>query len=769
MRNTSARFAIAASVLAITTAAQAQAQEVQVSNAPTQASPSGDAEGGNDIIVTASRRDEKLRDVPSNITALSGDFLLKVGADSFSKYSSLVPGLSQRDFGAPGLGTVIIRGLYTGSQQLTNTAATYIDDTPFTASGFLAQGGLVTPDPDVADVGRIEVLKGPQGTLYGANSLAGLVRIVSNRPDASRASGSLSVEGSTVDGGNQGYAVHGSLNVPIITDTLALRVNGVYRRTPGFVDNVLTGDSNVNKSTIKGGRAALRWTPSSRLTVDLNGLYQDIHNGGTATQDNVSNTLTPLYGRYKYSAALQSDSDIKYRLGSGTVSYDLDKLTFIGTAGYSQSKTTIHLNSQDRTSAYIPYLRSAAPIFSAVIPADSYVDTLVQPNLNKFTAEARLVSKRLGPIEFVVGGFYVNEHAFYRANYIINDATGEPLAGELAPGLPLANLVISTTRSNYQEEAAFVNGTFYLTENLDVGGGIRYAHNSQAAETGGPNASSFYTPVATENFRFKDNVATYLATARWRPTPNVSVYLRAASGYRPGGPQTNIAPPAGAQTFIRPDTTWNYEGGVKASVIGGTLTFGASVYHIDWNDIQLTSLVGGVPLQANGGKAKVDGFEMETVLRPTKLLTVAANAGYTNSRLSRVDQGVQAYLGAVDGDKLPMTPRWTVALIGDQVIPFTETVKANIGATLRFRSDMPSSFPGAASDPSLKIPSLTTLDLRASVNFGRYSVQFRAENVTNTFGYSTVSNSRLYASQVVPTIGTVIQPRTFTIGATAAF
>ncbi len=772
MLNTRANLAIAASVLAITHASAACAQEQPAPAAqtdPTQPADSVTASEpatGNDIIVTASRRNEKLRDVPSAVTALDGEMLTRIGVQDFQGYASLVPGLSLRDFGAPGLGTVIIRGLNSGSQQLTNTSATYIDDTPFTASGFLSAGALVAPDPDVADLSRIEVLKGPQGTLYGANSLGGLIRIVSSRPDASGASGKIYVEGSTIDGGNQGYAVRGSLNLPIVSDTLALRVNGVYRRTPGFVDNVATGERNVNQSTIKGGRASLRWTPSSALTVDLSGLYQDIDNDGAAAQDNVSGTLTPLYGRYKYSSLLTGASQIKYRLGSGTVNYDFGPVALVGTASYAQYRTT--LNS-DYSTSYLPYLRIASPLYAAVLPANGNVGGVIRPDLNKFTAEARLISKRLGPIEFVAGGFYTSEHNTYGTYITAYGPTGVPLTGNFITGVPLANLLIATTLSNYQEEAGFINGTLYLSDNFDLGGGVRYAHNSQFAQTGGPNANSFYIPRKTTSFNFSDNVTTYLGTARWRPTSNVSLYLRAASGYRPGGPQTNSAPPAGAQTFIRPDATWNYEGGVKATLLGGQFTIDASVYHIDWTDIQLNTLAGGTVLGANGGDAKVDGFELEMVARPTRLLTVSANVGYTDPRMSRVDAGVQAYLGVQTGDKLPLTPDWTVAMIADQIIPMGDVLKGSLGATLRFRSDMPSSFPGSTTDPSIKIPSLTTLDLRAGLSFGKYSVQLRAENVTNAFGYNTVSTPRLYAGQSVPTGGSVNRPRTFALAVTAGF
>ena len=230
-KQTLLRVAVGVSALALSMAAQAQEA----------AQPQGDAQDapgldGSEIVVTASRRDERLRDVPSAINVLDGERLAELGVSDTKEYLALVPGVSFNDFGAAGFGRVIIRGLSTDAAlQLTNTAGTYIDDTPFSANGSLAAGGLLNPDPDIADVDRVEVLKGPQGTLYGANSLGGLVRIISKKPDLYEFSGTVTVDGSATDHGDPGYGIRGSVNVPIVSDALALRVNGVYRRIGGFV------------------------------------------------------------------------------------------------------------------------------------------------------------------------------------------------------------------------------------------------------------------------------------------------------------------------------------------------------------------------------------------------------------------------------------------------------------------------------------------------------------------------------------------------------
>jgi outer membrane receptor protein involved in Fe transport len=435
---------------------------------------------GNVIIVTASRRRERLQDVPSAVTAFDGQTLETIGAQSFRDYVGLIPGLSQRDLGNPGQGTIIIRGLNTGPQSITNTAATYIDDAPFSASGFLSAAAILTPDPDIADLDRIEVLKGPQGTLFGANSLGGLVRIITARPDTSRTFGRVWGEVSTVEDGGMGYSMRGSINAAIVPDVLAIRANAVHRLAPGWTDNVTLGTEDVNESVIQGGRLAVRFTPTERLTVDLSGMYQEIENRGIARQDNITGTLTPRDREYAYRALVDAESTITYSLLNANVDYDFGQVSLIGTATYGEYQTD---QFSDASETFVPTLRAIG--LAAIIPANAQVIGDISPNLEKFTAELRLVSERIGAFEFVLGGFYTDESNVYRANYFVNNAQGAPLAA------PFNVLVRTTTLNDYKESAAFGNLTFYITDNIDITGGLRFAQNEQVAQTGGPGAIVF--------------------------------------------------------------------------------------------------------------------------------------------------------------------------------------------------------------------------------------------------------------------------------------
>lgn len=726
------------------------------------AQEAGSSADYGEIVVTASKRAERLQDVPAAITAVGGEKLETLGVQNFRDYASLVPGLAQRDTGQPGVGTIILRGLNSGPQQTTNTAGYYIDDTPFSASGYLGVSALMTPEPELAEIERIEVLKGPQGTLYGAGSLGGLIRVVTRKPDLTEFRGSMRGEISHVKGGELGFLLRGTVNIPVVQDLAAISATGYYRRMSGFVDNVGTGTKDVNRSNLAGGRIALLVEPAPNFRINLSGQYQDIENNGYSSVDLLPGTFTPRYGGYTYNDFLDFGGEVKYRLVNATAEYEMDAGTITASGSYAKYDVDY---AGDVTTTYIPIARGVlGPVSDAVfgvpvdtlLPASSRAGSFFNPAADKYSAELRFASKRLGPIEFLAGAFYTKEDSTYLANITPYTAAGVPFAS------PFNYLIKTTTTSKYEEIAGFGNLTFYLTDNFDVTGGIRYAHNTQTSGTGGPGALTYFLPRAALTFDFSDNATTYLGTVRWRPMRNLSFYARAASGYRPGGPQTNSAPPPGAQSFIRSDTVWNYEAGVKASALDGAFTIDASVFHIDWKDIQLNTLSNGFILGGNAASADVDGLELQMQARPNDLLTIGANLGHTRAVLTAITPEAAAVARAAAGDRLPLTPPWTASLVADQKIPLSSSVTGNVGATLRFQSAMFATYPGLDPNPTQKLPELTTVDLRASAAFDdRFTVQLRVDNLFDKFGFTNIDGASGSA--------TVIRPRTISLGVSANF
>lgn len=737
-----------AGLLAMIFAVSATQAQVQRSENPPNTS-----EVLEEIIVTASKRDQRLRDVPSAITVLTGESLAHQGVVSIRDYATLTPGLGLRDQGQPGIGTVFIRGLTTGAGSQSATSVIYLDDVPFTPSSPRSGSQFMAPEPELADIERIEVLKGPQGTLYGALSLGGVVRLISMRPDPSHFSGNARVEGTAVDGGGEGYSMRASVNAPLITDQLAIRATGFFRRAPGFTDNIGTGTRNVNDSVTRGARLALGWTPSERLAVDFVGQIQNIEGDGFALQDNVRGTTTPIYGDRKHSMFFDAGSEVKYRLIAGTVNYDFGPGTLIGTASYNDSETFFNRDTTDPFAALLPLL-SYPEATGLTLPTNI--------RLKKATGEIRFVSDLLDPIEFVAGVYATRERSIPQTHVNAVDVT----TNIQLPGA-LGNFFSSDTVDTYKEVAGFGNLTYYLTEQFDLTGGLRFAYNKQdSTQTlDGTLQSVFLGGRETIVTKFSDDVVTYLATSRWRPTDTLSVFVRAASGYRPGGAQTNPNPPPGSQTTIRPDTVWNYEAGVKGSFFDEQLTVEASAYHIDWKDVQLQGVFSGLVLLANGGKAEVDGFEIQTLARPFEGLSLGFNVGYNDARIIDIDLQASTQLGAQKGDPLPLTPEWTSAVIADQSISLSSDLEGQIGATLRFESHKFNSYPDDSSDANVKIPGITTLDLRVGLVYRDYRLQFRAENI---FDRNGIVNS-LASGPGLPSRATIIRPRSFNLSLSTEF
>ena len=244
---------------------------------PQGAAPAGQADSsppGGEVVVTAQKRSERLLQVPVPVTALSGAELVREHAVRLQDYAAAAPGLnllSDRD----GSTEIIMRGVTTGLE-VGATTSVYIDDSPYGSSTSYALGALLTPDLDPGALAQVEVLRGPQGTLYGASSLGGLIKYVTIPPSLTTFGGRVEADYSAVDGGGSGYGVRAIVTAPLITDTLGVTVSAFDRQDPGYIDNALTGAKNVNVTRVDGGRIALLAKPTDKLTINLSGLFQDL-------------------------------------------------------------------------------------------------------------------------------------------------------------------------------------------------------------------------------------------------------------------------------------------------------------------------------------------------------------------------------------------------------------------------------------------------------------------------------------------------------------
>jgi len=714
----------------------------------------GDSSGANDLIlqevvVTASKRSENLQEVPTAVTALTGDAIEQQGLTQFSDYMSLVPGLTQNSGGTPGHGLVILRGLSTGLQQTASTVSYLVDDIPFTANDSLAIGSLLTPDPDLTDIDRIEVLKGPQGTLYGASALGGLIKIVSRRPTADEFSGEIRGDLASVAHGGTGYGVRGSLNIPIVSDIAALRVSAFHRDDPGFVKNVQQGLSDANSDAVSGGKVMLRIQPTSNLDIDLSGLIQNLHSSGIAIVTADPLALAPVYCKYCYADAVGPVLDTKYRIAGLVVNWTLPAGTLTNSLSYGKYTDVEYFD-------YTPQYGVFNTLFGLPVPANTAVIGTLEPSMQKITEELRFATRRLGDFEGLGGIFYTHEHNQYDA--ILTNRLPPSLA-PVAP--PFDNLITSAITPIYKEYAAFANLTYYFLPSLDLTLGGRYTHNQQEASSLGNGLLEGGT--VQHHFSSSEHPTTYLATVRYRLMDQVDTYARLATGYRPGGPQLTSGP--NIPTSFKSDSTKNYELGVKSRWLDSRMTANLALYYIDWKDIQVNELIGGRQVNGNGGKARSRGAELEIAYLPIRGLTTQLNLSYNRAT---TDVALPA-VGAIAGDTLPYSAKITGAEVTDYVFPLPGNFRGNVGFTYAYQGSRPTSWSQDLLNQNVVLPGYGTLALRAGIAWGQYSLQLRDENVTDRYAYSTSNEGNLFPHQGVPAMPVLITPRTVVLELTAKF
>jgi outer membrane receptor protein involved in Fe transport len=700
------------------------------------------------VVVTANKRTEKLQDVPMAVSAVSGDDLKRAGAVSFADYATQVPGLNVIST-SEGQTQLVLRGITSGSGQANSAVSTYINDAPYGSSTVYSGGGLLTPDLDPADLERIEVLRGPQGTLYGANSLGGLVKFVTVKPDATRAFGYVSTGYSSVKSGGSGFNERAMFNVPLIANTLALRVNAYSRKDPGYIDNVATGKSNVNEATVRGGRAEMLWTPTDKFSVSLSALAQNLSSDGLANTgvDVDPTTLLPLYGYQKQSRAAGTGLfKIKYRLYDASVNADFGWAKLVSSSSYSTQKVN---TDQDVTAAYGPVLN---PAFGLDNGGYSITDPIT---LGKFTQDLRLQSPEDQAIEWRVGVFYTRESTTNQQLVNGFDATtGVPLdlpplgAINVGPGI-------------FKEWAAYADVTWHVTSQLSILVGGRYSKDKTTfTQTG----SGLLVGDIGFTTRSKDNPTTFLFNPSFKFNDDVMAYIRVASGFRPGGPNVGVPPGLGAPVSFGPDKLTSYELGFKATMLDRRMSFDADVFYIDWSHIQLTSTSGGFSFLGNGGKAKSQGVEASWKYAPARGLVLSANTSYTDAALTA---DTPPGLFGFDGDRLPWVPKWNATVGLDYDFPLGGGWSGSAGATYNYVGGRKTDFlpvPG----PRLTAPSYHGIDVHAGSYYGSWTLQAYVKNLTNQRGITSLTSETI-DPQGSPFAASYVPPRTVGVNVTYDF
>lgn len=693
----------------------------------------------DEIIVTAQKRAERLIDAPQSITALAAADLARLDAVQFRDFANTVPALS---FTTAGVGQtqVSLRGV-TAGVDIGPTVGVYVDDVPYGSSSAFSNASSLALDVGLFDLDRIEVLRGPQGTLYGAGAMGGVLRYISQAPDPTAFAAKAQAGLSSTSGGAIGANGAAVVNAPLGEDA-ALRTSAFYSRDGGFVDNVALGDKNVDASNVYGGRLDLALTPTDSLKIRLTGFAQEIGRDGTPSVD-FTLSGQRVDGERQQRRLKAEPFDQSFRLASASIDYDLGPATLTSISSYQTVDSTFR---QDASAVYVPVLGGFGLAFSAVA-----IDQ--RRSTDKFTQEVRLASNGDTRLQWLVGGYYTDEDSDNRQHVVAYDP-----AGAVSP-IDLATVAIP---SRYEEIAAFGNLTVKVTDAFDITGGVRYARNDQRFEQIGSGVLIGSTPVS----RAKDEVVTYLANARYRLGGRQTVYARFATGYRPGGPNFVVNDPVSgaplAPATFASDSLKSYELGYKGETADRRFSLDLSAYHIDWRDIQVTTAAGGVSVIANAGAAKIDGGEATLVARPTSALTLSGAFAYQDARLAQD----APLLGALKGDRLPNVAKLTAAVLADYQLS-SQGLRPTLGATVRYVDDRSASFDANAGLPQYELPSYVTVDLRLGLSLPRADVQLYARNLFDEEG-------QLSAATVLSSVGgpaqvTVLQPRTLGVRVTARF
>lgn len=737
-------------------------------------------EDATEIVVTANRRQENIVDVPLAVTALQGDDLNRRGLTQIESFVSQVPGFSIENQGRIGI-RLVLRGQNTGGSVGGAAVASMIDETVLTSGSALSRGALVTANLDLFDIERIEVLRGPQGTLYGANALGGLLKYVSKKPELDRVGGAAEFGLENVRFGETGYSAKGVVNLPIAQDVAAIRVAGFYSDVPGYVDNPLLDLSDVNGGELYGGRAMLLLRPTDALSIRLTaGLQKDKYGGEGITQlvgsPAVSNTETRasfrlVGGRPVENLRFAGTTGGDFQYYNGTVDYDFGGVSLISSTSYIKGDRSFFVDASNGPAA--PGLTLAAAL-GGLFP-EPIVALLDQENsFKKFNQEVRLSSDGEGTFRWQVGVFYSNEDIVFDQVFqtrAVADTSRNVFVAPFIPGLGGLSLGSFATVADYEEISGFGEATIALGERFEISLGGRYSNIDQSAiASTGPGL--FTGPVAATNPTIKssENKFTFSVAPRLELSDDISLYARVASGFRPGGPIT--IPGAGTlfPASFGPDEVVNYELGLKGRTPGGLLTFDVAAFHIDWNDIQIVSaFVNPTSGQSffvtgNAGKARSRGVEWAFSLRPARGLELGWTGAVTDAEIRTNAPG----LGASKGDKLPYVPRVSSAVNVDYSVPLGDELTANVGGTWNHvgrRNAEFSTSPAISNNP--RIPAYDSFDLRAGLAFERYRVDALVRNVSDKRGIVLYRSSG--GLDATSGSGVIIQPRTFSLRVSADF
>ncbi len=632
-----------------------------------------------EVVVTAEKRTENLQDVPISVQAMDSKTLQQLNIQSFNDYAQQLPTVSYQTI-APGFARTFMRGIASDNNPNHSgplpSVGTYLDEQPITT----IQGPL---DVHMYDIARVEVLPGPQGTLYGASSEAGTIRVITNKPDPTKFSAGYDVQANTVKNGTAGAIAEGFVNVPL-SDIAAVRLVGWYERDSGYINNVpgtltypATGytlnnaaiaQDHYNPKTTYGGRGTVKVDLGDNWTITPMLMAQDTKWSGIFGEE--------IWKDLADGSPVPSDLSVKHFYPEGGEDSWVDAgLTVEGKIGnFDVTYAGAYLKRTDHTQSDYSDYTLGYQDYAAYWPPNGTQQILGRDGYQMFSNELRLTSPKDYPVRFVAGVFQQRQTHHIEQNYVIDGLSPAYWVGAGTSNLwPDTWWLTEQTRVN-RDSAVFGEINWDITSKLTLTGGMRHFSYKNTLDgfygfglnafgtnptlqpppiTGGIEGQQtcfsqepFHgAPCSDLSKRADGNGWTPKLNASYKFTPEFMVYATYSKGFRPGGVNRVGAAPPYAADFLK-----NYEIGWKTTWLNNTLRFNGDIYYERWDDFQFSFLgPNSVTIVANAGQARVKGAETQIDWAPTSSWNFSASAVYTDAYLS------ENYCGALDPSGNPVT------------------------------------------------------------------------------------------------------------------
>ena len=696
----------------------------------------------DEVIVTATRREANVQSVPLSVHGVTDDELARLGAVGFADYALTVPGLSFTQ-GSDGEKQTI-RGVSTDQWfEVSPATAVYLDEVPMTSMGGQV-GPPYNPDPMLVDVARVEVLNGPQGTLFGSSAMGGAIRIITNQPNLSDKEAFVDSRISSTNGGEFGYGLNGMLNVPLNDGRAALR--GVLYQTDvgGYIDNLANGQDDVNNKDITGARLSGAFHLSDAMSLTARVVYQDTRTDGSTREE-------PIDGPRNQTRLPEPRRD-EWANYNVVLNVDLDWGTLLASTSFLDRTNDL----KGDVSAFVDFFFGFSNPLTVV--NNWGVDEAVQ--------EVRIVSSGDHRLGWLAGLFYQDQAQD------INQDFPSPGFDNLTGGLASMfgdpdNLFVRREEFELQQIALYGEVSYSFTDRLDFAVGGRWFEIEQnfSADNYG---LLFIRGETLESGSTAESGVTPKFSLSYTRSDNLTFYGTAAEGFRPGGPNRPATDPAclaelatlgllGVPRGYDSDSLWSYELGLKARGRTGRIQLSAALYHTDWSGMQTDKFLRcGISFTENAGAADIDGAEIKIQMHPGDRFDVILAASFTDGRLIEDVPN----LAARAGDRVPGVPRLTTHVgLTYHFVAFGGR-DAFLLANHQYVGNSYNDFNAAT---SLELPSYSITNLRFGVDTERWTGALFVNNVLDERGVLFVQRN------VLGTTEAATRPRMAGLSATWRF